>query len=144
MQSVAVLRCYGSPDYSDSSLALLGLVSHIFFFTIPHVEVRPGPFVWSIMHGDTLVLKPGIDTFGSYCWRKQVACPYSWTAEGSVKCSKTSWWTVALTLDLINQWTNSSRWPGSHNPTLTEETLHLISNILDSVPLLSSSSSFCP
>ncbi len=32
-----------------------------------------------------------------------------------MKCSKTSWYTAVLTLDLRKQWTNTSRWHGTPN-----------------------------
>ncbi len=51
-----------------------------------------------------MVLKPGTGSFGTVC-RCQVLleneiCIWSWSAAGSMKCSKTSWYTAVLTLDL--------------------------------------------
>ncbi len=35
------------------------------------------------------------------CWKRKSASPQSLSADGSIKCSKISWWTAALSLDLI-------------------------------------------
>ncbi len=49
-----------------------------------------------------MVLKPGTGSFGTVCrlekWNLHLH--KSWSAAGSMKCSKTSWYTPVLTLDL--------------------------------------------
>ncbi len=46
------------------------------------------------------------------CWKMKSASLKSMSAEGSMKCSKNSWWMGAVTLVLKKktQWTNTSRW----------------------------------
>ncbi len=46
-----------------------------------------------------------------YCWKIISASLKSWSAEGSMKCSKMSWYTGAVMLVFKKaQWTNTSRW----------------------------------
>ncbi len=56
-----------------------------------------------------------------------------------MKCSKTSWYTAVLTLDLRNTVDQHQQMTWHPKPSLTVETLHWTSSNVDSVPLLSSS-----
>ncbi len=56
-----------------------------------------------------------------------------------MKCSKTSWYTAVLTLDLRNTVDQHQQMTRHSKPSLTVETLHWTSSNVDSVPLLSSS-----
>ncbi len=96
-QSVALLRCYESPGCSDSGLQLFCIVgsgiSHLPLHNTPSIfyGVKVRQVCWPIKSRDTMVLKPGTGSFGTVC-RCQVLL--------SMKCSKTSWYTAVLTLDL--------------------------------------------
>ncbi len=56
-----------------------------------------------------------------------------------MKCSKTSWYTAVLTLDLRKHSGPTQQMTWHPKPSLTVETLHWTSSNVDSVPLLSSS-----
>ncbi len=56
-----------------------------------------------------------------------------------MKCSKTSWYTAVLTLDLRKHSDQHQQMTWHPKPSLTVETLHWTSSNVDSVPLLSSS-----
>ncbi len=101
-QFVALLRWYGSPGFFDSGLQLIcifcSLVSH-FLLTIPHgffTGFRSGEFAgqsstptpWSFnKHLVLLAVWAGTKS----CWKMKSAFFKSWSAEGSMKCSKMSW-----------------------------------------------------
>ena len=70
-QPLALLRCYGSPGCFDSSLHLVcivgSLVSHLPFDNTPYIfcGVQISRVCCSIKHSNPMVIKPGINTFGS-------------------------------------------------------------------------------
>ncbi len=85
-QFVALLRWYGSPGFFDSGLQLIcifwSLVSH---FPLDNTQLLVLLAVWA----------------GAIsCWKMKSASLKSWSAEGSMKCSKISWYTGAVTLVL--------------------------------------------
>ncbi len=97
---VALLRWYGSPGFFDSGLQLICIFlvscSH-FLLTIPHNLWGSG--LVSLLasqaqqhHGHLT----NFCCFGSVgrcqiCWKMKSASLKSWSAEGSMKCSKISW-----------------------------------------------------
>ncbi len=70
-QSVALLRCYGSPGCFDSGLQLFCIVgSGVYHFPLDNtpkilygVQVRR--VCWPIKHSNTMVMEPAFGTFGS-------------------------------------------------------------------------------
>ncbi len=99
------------------SSALLSLVSPIFLLTMPHrfsMGFRSGEFAgqsstptpWPL---NQLLVPLAVWAGAKFCWKMKSASPWSLSAEGSIKCSKFSWWLQKT------QWTNNSRWHGSPN-----------------------------
>ncbi len=92
-----------------------------------------------------MVLKPGTGSFGTVCrcqvlLENEICISIKLVAAGSMKCSKTSWYTAVLTLDLRkHSGPTPGRWHGTPNHHWLWETLHWTSSNVDSVPLLSSS-----
>ncbi len=109
-QFVALLRWYGSPGLFDSGLQLIcifySLLFLIFLLTIPHIfsmGFRSGEFAgqsstptpWSF---NQLLVLLAVWAVAKSCWKMKSASLKSWSAEGSMKCSKISWLTGAVTL----------------------------------------------
>ncbi len=96
-QFVALLRWYGSPGFFDSGLqpAFFGLLFLIFLLTIHHIfsmGFRSGEFA-----GQSITQHHAhLTNFGALavwagaksCWKMKSASLKSWSAEGSMKCSK--------------------------------------------------------
>ncbi len=97
---MALLRWYGSPGFFDSGLQLIciffGLLFLIFLLTIPHIfsmGFRSGEFTgqsrpWSF---NQLLVLLAVWAGDKSCWKMKSAFLKSWSAEGSMKCSKISW-----------------------------------------------------
>ncbi len=104
-QFVALLRWYGSPGFFDSGLQLIcifGLLFLIFLLTIHHrfsMCFRSGEFAgqsstptpWSF---NQLLVLLAVWAGAKSCWKMKSASLKSWSAEGSMKCSKMSWYWV--------------------------------------------------
>ncbi len=82
-----------------SSSAFFGLLFLIFLLTIPHIfsmEFRYGEFAgqsstptpWSF---NQLLVLLAVWEGAKSCWKMKSASLKSWSAEGSMKCSKNSW-----------------------------------------------------
>ncbi len=82
-----------------SSSAFLGLLFLIFLLTIPHrffMGFRSGEFAgqsstptpWSF---NQLLVLLAVWAGAKSCWKMKSASLKSWSAEGSMKCSKISW-----------------------------------------------------
>ncbi len=101
-QFVALLRWYGSPGFFDSGLQLIcifwSLVSH---FPLDNTHrfpmgFRSGEFAgqsstptpWSF---NQLLVLLAVWAGAKSCWKMKSASLKSWSAEGSMKCSKISW-----------------------------------------------------
>ncbi len=101
-QFVALLRWYGSPGFFDSDLQLIcifwSLVSH---FPLDNTHIfsmgfRSGEFAgqsstptpWSF---NQLLVLLAVWAGAKSCWKMKSASLKSWSAEGSMKCSKISW-----------------------------------------------------
>ncbi len=94
-QFVALLRWYGSPGFFNSGLQLIcifwSLVSHF-----PLDNTRSGEFAgqsstptpWSF---NQLLVLLAVWAGAKSCWKMKSASLKSWSAEGSIKCSKISW-----------------------------------------------------
>ncbi len=104
MESISLWHCSGvmraqvALIVAFSSSALLGLAYHIFLFTIPHrfsMGLRSGEFAGQLRTGIPWSLNQVLVALALCAGAK-----WSWSAAGSMKCSKTSWYTAALTLDL--------------------------------------------
>ncbi len=114
MESISLWHCSGvmraqvALIVAFSSSALLGLAYRIFLFTIPHrlfIGLRSGEFAGQLRTGIPWSLNQVLGALAlcagaKSCWKMKSASPYSWSAAGSMKCSKTSWYTAVLTLDL--------------------------------------------
>ncbi len=99
-QFVALLRCYGSPGLFDSGLQLIcmfwSLVSHFPLDNRFSMGFRPGEFAglsststpWSF---NQLLVLLAVWAGAKSCWKMKSASLKSWSAEGSMKCSKISW-----------------------------------------------------
>ncbi len=98
-QFVALLRWYGSPGFfvAFSSSAFFGLLFLIFLLTISHrfsTGFRSGEFAgqsrtptpWSF---NQLLVLLAVWAGAKSCWKMKSASLKSWSAEGSMKCSKT-------------------------------------------------------
>ncbi len=92
-QFVALLRWYGSPGFFDSDLQLIcifwSLVSH---FPLDNTQrfsmFRFGEFAISF---NQLLVLLAVWAGAKSCWKMKSASLKSWSAEGSMKCSKISW-----------------------------------------------------
>ncbi len=79
-----------------SSSAFFGLLFLIFLLTIPHIfsmGFRSGEFAgysstWSF---NQLLVLLAVWAGAKSCWKMKSASLKSWSAEGSMKCSKISW-----------------------------------------------------
>ncbi len=80
-----------------SSSAFFGLLFLIFLLTIPHrfsMGFRSGEFAgqsstpWSF---NQLLVLLAVWAGAKSCWKMKSASLKSWSAEGSMKCSKISW-----------------------------------------------------
>ncbi len=116
MEVISLWHCWGGMEaqvyltVAFSSSASFVLLFLIVLLTIPHrfsMGFRSGEFAgqsstptpWSF--NQLLVLLavwPGAES----CWKMKSASLKSWSAEGSMKCSKISWWTGAVTLVFKN------------------------------------------
>ncbi len=107
-QFVALLRWYEaqvSLTVAFSSSAFFGLLFLIFLLTIPHrfSMFRSGEFTgqsstptpWSF---NQLLVLLAVWAGAKSCWKMKSASLKSWSAEGSMKGSKISWQTGAVTL----------------------------------------------
>ncbi len=153
MESISLWHCSGvmraqvALIVAFSSSASLGLAYRIFLFTIPHtfsMGLRSGEFAGQLRTGipwslNQVLVALALCAGGNSCWKMKSASPWSWSAAGSMKCSKTSWYTAVLTLDLRNTVDQHQQMTWHPKPSLTVETLHWTSSNVDSVPLLSSS-----
>ncbi len=112
-QFVSLLRWHGSPGFFDSGLQLICIfwsLVFIFLLTIPHrfsMGFRSGEFAgqssiptpWSF---NQLLVLLSVWAGAKSCWKMKSASLKSWSAEGSMKCSKISWQTGAVTLVFKN------------------------------------------
>ncbi len=100
-QFVALLRWYEaqvSLAVAFSSSAFFGLLFLIFLLTIPHrfSMFRSGEFagqsstptLWSF---NQLLVLLTVWAWAKSCWKMKSASLKSWSAKGSMKCSKISW-----------------------------------------------------
>ncbi len=89
-----------------SSSAFFGLLILIFLLSIPHrlsMGFRSGEFAgqsstptpWSF---NQLLVLLAVWAGAKSCWKMKSASLKSWSVEGSMKCSKTSWLTGAVAL----------------------------------------------
>ncbi len=109
MEVISLWHCWGGMEVqvsltvAFSSSAFVGLLFLIFLLTIPHrfsMEFRSGEFAgqsstptpWSF--NQLLAVWAGAES----CWKMKSASLKSWSTVGSMKCSKISWWTGAMTL----------------------------------------------
>ncbi len=113
MESISLWHCSGvmraqvALIVAFSSSALLGLAYRIFLFTMPHrfsMVLRSGEFAGQLRTGipwslNQVLVALALCAGAKSCWKMKSASP-SWSAAGSMKCSKTSWYTAVLTLDL--------------------------------------------
>ncbi len=103
-----VMRAQVALIVAFSSSALLGLAYRIFLFTISHrfsMGLRSGEFAGQLRRGipwslNQVLVALALCAGAKSWWKMKSASPYSWSAAGSIKCSKTSWYTAVLTLDL--------------------------------------------
>ncbi len=95
-QFVALLRWYGSQGFFDSVSAIFwSLVSHFLLDNTPKILYgvqlaefagqSSTPTPWSF--NQLLAVWAGAKS----CWKMKSASLKSWSAEGSIKCSKMSW-----------------------------------------------------
>ncbi len=99
-QFVALLRWYGNPGFFDSGLQLIcifwSLVSHFPLDNRFSMGFRSGEFAgqsstptpWSF---NQLLVLLAVFAGAKSCWKMNSASLKSWSAEGSMKCSKISW-----------------------------------------------------
>ncbi len=76
--------------------------------------------VCMVKHSNTMVIEPAFGTFGSVCrcqvlLENEISISIKLVSRRSMKCSKISWQTAALTVDFRKHKTNTSRWHGSPN-----------------------------
>ncbi len=92
-QFVALLRWYGNPGFFDSGLQLIcifwSLVSHFplvwwVCWPVKHTNTIP----WSF---NQLLVLLAVWAGAKSCWKMKSATLKSWSAEGSMKCSKMYW-----------------------------------------------------
>ncbi len=125
MEVISLWHCWGGMEVqvsltvAFSSSAFFGLLFLIFLLTIPHrfsVRFRSGEFAgqsstltpWSF---NQLLVLLAVWAGAKSCWKMKSASLKSWSAEGSMKCSKT--FLVNGCSDVgfqKTQWTNTSRW----------------------------------
>ncbi len=100
-QFVALLRWYGSPGFFDSGLQLIcifwSLVSHFPLDNTPYslYGVQVCRVCWPVKHTNTwsfnqLLVLLAVWVGARSSWKMKSASLKSWTAEGSMKCSKMS------------------------------------------------------
>ncbi len=112
MEVVSLWHCWSgmkaqvSVTVAFCSSAFFGLLFLIFLLTIPHrfsMGFRSGEFAgqsstpttWSFNH---LLVLLTVWAGAKSCWKMKSASLKSWSAEGSIKCSKMYWQTGAVTL----------------------------------------------
>ncbi len=112
MEVISLWHCWGGMEgrvsltVAFSSSAFFGLLFLIFLLTIPHrfsMGFRSGEFAgqsstvtpWSF---NQLLVLLAVWAGARSCWKMKSASLKSWLAEGSMKCSKISWQTCAVTL----------------------------------------------
>ncbi len=112
MEVISLWHCWGGMEaqvsltVAFSSSAFFGLLFLIFLLTIPHrfsMGFRSGEFAgqsstvtpWSF---NQLLVLLAVWAGAKSCWKMKSASLKSWSAEGSMKCSKISWLTGAVTL----------------------------------------------
>ncbi len=83
---MALLRWYGSPGVFDSGLQLICIFYSLLFLI----------FLLTILHRFSTGFRSG--EIAKSCWKMKSASLKIWSAEGSMKCSKISWLTGAVTL----------------------------------------------
>ncbi len=114
MEVISLWHCWGGMEaqvsltVAFSSSAFFGLLFLIFFLTIPHrfsMGFRSGEFAgqsstptpWSF---NQLLVLLAVWAGAESCWKMKSASLKSWSAEGSMKCSKSYWKMGAVTLVL--------------------------------------------
>ncbi len=112
MEVISLWHCWGGMEaqvsltVAFSSSAFFGLLFLIFLLTIPHIfsmGFRSGEFAgqsstptpWSFYQ---LLVLLAVWAGAKSCWKIKSAYLKSWSAEGSMKCSKISWKPGAVTL----------------------------------------------
>ncbi len=112
MEVISLWHCWGGMEaqvyltVAFSSSAFFGLLFLIFLLTIPHrfsMGFRSGEFAgqsstptpWSF---NQLLVLLAVWAGAKSCWKMKSASLKSWSAEGSMKCSKISWLTGAVML----------------------------------------------
>ncbi len=125
MEVISLWHCWGGMEaqvsltVAFSSSALLRLVSLIFLLTITHrfsMGFRSGEFAgqsstptpWSF---NQLLVLLAVWAGAKSCWKMKSASLKSWSAEGSMKCSKNLLVNGCSDIGFPKtQWTNTSRW----------------------------------
>ncbi len=112
MEVISLWHCWGGMEAQDSltvafsSSVLFGLLFLIYLLTIPHrfsMGFRSGEFAgqsstltpWSF---NQLLALLAVWAGAKSCWKMKSASLKSWSAEGTMKCSKIYWQTGAVTL----------------------------------------------
>ncbi len=122
-QFVALLRWYGSPGFFDSGLQLIcifwSLVSHFPLDNTP-IDSLWGSGLMRLLASQAHQHYGHLTNFWCFwqcgqvpksCWKMKSASLKSWSAEGSMKCSKIYWQTGAVTLVFKkHNGPNTSRW----------------------------------
>ncbi len=101
-QFVALLRWYGSPGFFDGDLQLICIFwSLVFHFPLDNTplilyRVQVWWVCWPVKHTNTMVINQLLVLLAVWagakcCWKIKSAFLKSWSAEGSMKCSKISW-----------------------------------------------------
>ncbi len=94
---MALLRWYGSPGFFDSGLQLIcifwSLVSHFPLDKEMYIDSLRGSGLVSLLASQAhqLLVLLAVWAGAKYCWKMKSASLKSWSAEGSMKCSKISW-----------------------------------------------------
>ncbi len=97
---MALLRWYGSPGFFDSGLQLICIFPldntnnrfSMGFRSGEFADQSSTPTPWSF---NQLLVLLAVWAGAKSCWKKKSASLKSWSAEGSMKCSKISWLTGA-------------------------------------------------
>ncbi len=112
MGVISLWHCWGGMEsqvsltVAFSSSAFFGLLFLFFLLTIPHIfsiGFRSGEFAgqsstptpWSF---NQLLVFLAVWAGAKSCWKMKSASSKSWSAEGSMKCSKMSWYSGAVML----------------------------------------------
>ncbi len=129
MEVISLWHCWGGMEAqvyltaAFSSSAFFGLLFLIFLLTVPHrfSGVQVWWVCWPVKHTtpwpfNQLLVLLAVWAGATSCLKMKSACLKSMSAEGSMKCSKNSWWMGAVTLVFKKtQWTNTSRWHWTPN-----------------------------